>query len=591
MKKYIGYVKHIIKQYEFIFSKREKTVFAFLILLLVIGSLLETAAVYLMLPFMYAMVDPAQLMENAIMGRIYDTLHLSSISQMIISMAVFIAAIYIVKGCYSLIVTRIQYSYLAKSRITFSEKIFRCIYNKDYSYFLNKNTAEIQKIFLNDVNRLYSWLSSIFQLIYEICTSVFILAALLTVDLKLVLFAIAMISFVTVLVNGFIIKKIRRMSMQIQKAVQDLYRWIAQATGAVKEIKVSNKQNYFVEGYGKYISDYVMAENKNQVYGNIPRVMIETVCMASIFLYLAGMIASGADLNSTLPLLGTFALAAVRIIPIVGRMSAAVNAITFNQLGVDSVCDTLKSNDVAGANAEDDEIIEEAESGSIEIKNVISIEHVSFKYDDSDTWIYRDISFTIPRGSSAALIGPTGAGKTTLADIILGVHRPLEGGVYVDGKSICKYKAWWAKCIGYIPQFIYLCDDTIRNNIAFGVPMEEIDDRRIEECMKEAQILDFVRELPQYLDTMVGENGIRLSGGQRQRIGIARALYHDPPFLVMDEATSALDNETEAAIVEAINNLSGKKTMLVIAHRMTTIKHCDIIYKIENGNVVRERNR
>ena len=217
----------------------------------------------------------------------------------------------------------------------------------------------------------------------------------------------------------------------------------------------------------------------------------------------------------------------------------------------------------------------------------INLENVSFRYEESKEWLYQDVSIEIPVAKSVAFIGTTGAGKTTLADIILGIHQPSKGKVTVDGKDIfdSKYKRWWAGCIGYIPQTIYLCDYTVRKNVAFGVEESKIDDERVWACLKEASLNTFVEELPDGLNTITGENGLRLSGGQRQRIGIARALYHDPPFLVMDEATSSLDNDTEAAIIETINGMSGKKTMLIIAHRLTTIKGCDYVYRIDNHKV------
>ena len=213
----------------------------------------------------------------------------------------------------------------------------------------------------------------------------------------------------------------------------------------------------------------------------------------------------------------------------------------------------------------------------------IKVDDISFHFEDTQNDLFKHMSLEIPANKSVAFIGTTGSGKTTLADIILGLHKPYAGTITADGHDIFCEHEWWASQIGYIPQTIYLCEDSIRANVAFGIPEQNIDDNKVRECLKKAQILDFIDKLPEKEYTVTGENGIKLSGGQRQRIGIARALYNNPPFLVFDEATSALDVDTEKAIMDTVNSLAGEKTMLIIAHRLTTIQKCDIVYKIENG--------
>ena len=223
------------------------------------------------------------------------------------------------------------------------------------------------------------------------------------------------------------------------------------------------------------------------------------------------------------------------------------------------------------------------------LRDGIELSHIAFRYNDAAEVLYEDLNLTIPARKSVAFVGTTGSGKTTLADIILGLHKPTGGRVLADGKDIAENPEWWSSLLGYIPQFVYLCDDTIRANVAFGEEKESIDDAWVWQCLERAQMKEFVESLPEGLDTVTGENGVRLSGGQRQRIGIARALYSRPQFLVMDEATSSLDGETEQAIVEAINKLSGDITILIIAHRLSTIENCEIVYRIENGKATRER--
>lgn len=572
-------------KYKYIFSKKERCSFIVLIIMLAFGSVLETATVYMMLPFMYSIIEPEKLMEQGMIKKISEILEINGTTDLIIFMSLILGGIYIIKGGYTLLSVRIEYKYLEKSRVNMCTQIFSCIIRKPYQYFLDNNTAEIQKICQNDVNRLYNWLSALFQIFYELLTTILIMGVLFIQNPKLVIFAIVFLTFIAGAINRVVSGKIRKSGKIVQQCVADLLACIAQSTGAIKEIKVNRKQNYFIYEYVKSVSAYVKAENNNTVYCTIPRVIIETVCMATIFIYMAIISSIGENINEMLPILGIFSIAAVRLIPVVNRINNSINSLKYNELALDSVYQTLQESDIDTNIAVyiKDDIVLSDEREKIEINQGIEVSHVLFRYEDAKKNLYNDISIKIKSGQSVAFIGTTGSGKTTLADIILGLHKPNKGIILVDGKNIFENQEWWSKCIGYIPQNIYLCDSDIKRNIAFGIPDKQINRDRVWKCLEEAQLKEFVEKLPNGIDSLVGENGVRMSGGQRQRLGIARALYNDPPFLVMDEATSALDNETEAAIIEAINKLAGRKTLLIIAHRLSTIKECDVIYKIEDG--------
>lgn len=288
----------------------------------------------------------------------------------------------------------------------------------------------------------------------------------------------------------------------------------------------------------------------------------------------------GADVIYYLPQLAVFAVAALRLMPSVGKINEYTTSILYALPSVDLVYHDL--NEIAAYVERQDGEVKEAWN----LEKEIRVEHVTYTYPNVEEPVIRDANFAIPKGSTAAFIGASGAGKTTMVDLILGLLEPQEGRIMADGLNVHEKPRTFHAQIGYIPQAIYLSDDTIRNNIAFGVKREEIDEQAVLLAMEKAQLTDFVGSLPHGLDTIVGDRGVRLSGGQRQRIGIARALYHDPEILVLDEATSALDNDTEAAVMEAVENLQGTKTMLIIAHRLTTIRNVDRIYQVEYGKVI-----
>ena len=318
----------------------------------------------------------------------------------------------------------------------------------------------------------------------------------------------------------------------------------------------------------------------------IPKYIVEAVCMTGLVLAIIIKILFGeADMIHFIPQLTVFATAAFRLLPSVGRINGYLTQMLSYLPSIDLVYHDLKEVDQyqTEGNQEDESIYE--------FSNEIHIDHVTFRYPDGVEDIVHNVDFKIPKGKTVAFIGSSGAGKTTMVDIILGLLKPTKGFIYADEMDIHKNPDKWHKQIGYIPQMIYLADDTIRANIAFGVFEEEIDDEAVNRALRQAQLDGFINTLPEGINTYVGDRGVRLSGGQRQRIGIARALYHNPEILVLDEATSALDNETETAVMESIDSLQGMKTMIIIAHRLTTIRNADFIYEVSDGQVINRQKQ
>ena len=306
---------------------------------------------------------------------------------------------------------------------------------------------------------------------------------------------------------------------------------------------------------------------------------METVSVCALLLIVIIKIINGADMTHFVPVLSVFAVAVFRMLPSFNRLATYVSQIMFNKASVEAIYNDLKEFET------EEEFAIEENVRAIPFTKEICLKDVSFRYPDAEEDVVSNVELVIPKGKSVAFIGASGAGKTTLADIILGVLSAQNGEIVVDGQPINAMSREWHKKVGYIPQTIFLMDDTIRNNIAFGIETSKIDEKQLEEAIAGAQLKEFIDSLPEGLDTEIGESGVRLSGGQRQRIGIARALYFNPEILVLDEATSALDNDTESAVMEAIDNLAGTKTLLIIAHRLTTIKNCDIVYEIKDKKV------
>ena len=311
--------------------------------------------------------------------------------------------------------------------------------------------------------------------------------------------------------------------------------------------------------------------------------MLETTFVSGLLFVIIVKLLRGTDMTYLVPTLSAFAVAAIRLIPSFNRLTGYIGDLIYNKASVEAIYNDLVEIDRLRSR----KLLLEQDAEPIRFSSEIQIRDLTFRYPSVDEYILKDANLRIGRKESIAFIGSSGAGKTTLADIFLGILEPEGGGVFVDGVDISGHMGSWHKLLGYIPQTIYLLDDTLRNNVAYGIKQEEIDDEKVWKALESAQLKDFVQGLEKGLDTSVGERGVRLSGGQRQRIGIARALYSDPEILVLDEATSALDNETETAVMEAINSLQGSKTLIIIAHRLTTIQNCDIIYEVKGQKVIR----
>ena len=419
----------------------------------------------------------------------------------------------------------------------------------------------------------------------ECVVSLFLVIYLIRVNWQMTLLLMLVLALLTLWNARVLKKKLNAIGKRNQDIQSRIAKWRIQSIYGLKDVKVLNRQDFFIRNY--YESGKVGAElaTKYAVLNNLPHLVIETIFMATILGFMMALLTSGQNLTAFLPQLMAFGVAAIRVMPSANRINTYMTEIAYEQPSLDFVyenlTDAMKTNKKMAAERA------KVAGGALHLEKEIRLEGITFRYPDGDRNIFTDASMVIPKGKSVGIKGASGAGKSTIVDILLGLLHVQKGEITCDGANIFSNYESWLSQIGYIPQSIYLIDESIRDNIAFGIDEREIDDARIREVAAEAQLLEFIDSLPEGLDTKIGDRGVRLSGGQRQRIGIARALYHNPEILVFDEATSALDNETEAALMGAINSFHGRKTMIIIAHRLNTIENCDLIYEVKGEKITR----
>lgn len=555
---------HTIKKISSLLSKREKSKIAYLTILMVIGGFLELLGVAGIFPLISAITE----------GRVSDINNITMLSLGLL-------CVYVIKNLFLMYMYSQVYKFVYDGRSKLATRLLEQYMKEDYEFHLGRNMAVIQRAVRSDVDGFYHLVRCLLQLMSELIICVVLAALLFVSDFWMALFLVVLLGLCVSTVVVISRKKAKKLGADDMVAGSKMNQWLMQGIGGIKEIKLLSKEDYFVNSFKEYSDKSSDNQRKQQVLIQLPRLLTETVSIGAVLLWLVIAAAYGMDLLSIVPTLAVFAVAAFRLLPSVGKINGLLADYNFYRPRVDFIYEDMHGvQEITECNKSDDKIISFNES--------IELSDVSFAYAGTDKYILDKVSLSIARGESVGVVGPSGAGKTTLVDVIMGLLKISAGDIKVDGVSVFEGLSSWQRLIGYVPQNIYLSDDSIRHNIAFGIPDEEIDDDRISECIKEARLLDLVYELTDGVETVIGDRGIRLSGGQRQRIAIARALYFSPEVLVLDEATSSLDNDTEAAVMEAIEALHGKVTMIVVAHRLSTIEKCDKVYRVEDGKVTRQ---
>lgn len=585
-------MKKIYKKLMILLDKKQKRKMIFLIFMMLIGAGLETAGVGMILPVMNVVVEENAVEKHHYLQVVCDIFRIGydDTGSLMILVMTGLIAIFAVKNIFLFFQQKVQLKFVYTNQFATSRRMMINFMQRPYEYYLNADTAVIQRSITSDVNNMYGLILALLQLISEGIVFVCLVGVCFAKDVWMTV-TVAVLLVAALLIIKCVLKPVmRKAGEENQDYYSGLYKWIDQSVMGIKEIKIANKENYFINEYAKCGAGYVGAVQRYNLYNATPRLLIETVSIAGMVLYVMMQLLQGAGVEDIITQITLLAVAAMRLIPCANRMNNYLTSISYFEPFFMGVSDNLQE-EIRDESIDYDEAAyqKKIEVEKLEIKEKIELKNIVYKYPNTEVLIFDHADMEIPIGKSVGIVGTSGAGKTTVVDILLGLLKLQSGEILADGVEVRDHYHSWLKNIGYIPQTIFMVDSTIRKNVAFGCADEDIDDEKVWRALKEAQLDEFVRGLPEGLDTGIGERGIRISGGQRQRIGIARALFEDPEVLVLDEATSALDNETEAAIMDSINRLHGRKTLIIIAHRLQTIEKCDMVYRVEKGKATRER--
>lgn len=582
----------IVKKLMVLLDKKQKHKMVVLIFLMLIGAVLETLGVSLIYPVVKVVMEENAVEKSRYLQIICDIFHIAyhDTRGLMILVMTGLIMVFALKNIFLFFQQKVQLKFVYTNQFATSRRMMINFMQRPYEYYLNADTSVIQRSITSDVNNMYGLILSLLQLVSEVIVFVSLVIVSLVTDVWMSITVAVLLISVLLIIKCILKPIMRKAGEENQDYYSGLYKWIDQSVMGIKEIKIANKESYFINEYAKCGAGYVNAVQRYNLYNATPRLLIETIAIAGMILYVMASLLRGEDVSNILPQISLLAVAAMRLIPCANRINNYLTSIAYFEPFFMGVSDNLQE-EIRDESINYDEAAyrEKVQVEKLEISDKIELKDIVYKYPNTDVLIFDHADMEIPVGKSVGIVGTSGAGKTTIVDIMLGLLRVQSGQILADGVEVREHYQSWLKNIGYIPQTIFMIDSTIRKNVAFGYADEDIDDEKVWRALKEAQLDEFVRGLPEGLDTSIGERGIRISGGQRQRIGIARALFEDPEVLVLDEATSALDNETEAAIMDSINRLHGKKTLVIIAHRLQTIEKCDMVYRVEKGKVARER--
>ena len=585
-------LKTIYKRYIYILTTAQKRWGVVLFVFTIIGAICETLGVSVILPLVQVMIAPEQLLKYNIVLKVMKQFNIQTPKSLIWLIGGGVILAYVIKNMYLFFLSYVRIKFACKVQRELSVEMLENYMRRGYLFFSETTTGELLRGMLGSISNVYEGLYQVFRLLAEALTVFCIVIYVMVSDWMMALCVVVLALLCLVLVATGFKRWTQRSGEIVFEYDGKINKTLLQAFQGIKEVLVMRRQQYFVKTY----QDEYIHKQKGMI-GKIvamesPAYIIEGMCVAGLIVMVCIKAITTEDTTVLVPQLAAFAVAAFRILPSLGRISSCYNTFvsyipgineTYQNFQAARECDNSQKMDL---DDKADRNIGQTVGEKRDWRQ-LNINNVSWTYPGTDKTILDDISLHIKKGLSIAFVGPSGAGKTTFADMILGLYKPQTGDILLDSEDITKLDREWGNIISFVPQNVYLLNDSIRNNVAFGIPEKEIEDAKVDRALEQAQLKDFVSTLSEGIRTEIGESGMRLSGGQRQRIAIARALYNDPDILVLDEATSALDTETETAVMEAIDSLHGHKTLIIIAHRLTTIRNCDEIYRIEGGKATR----
>lgn len=568
----------VLRKLSDILSPREKRQAVALFALMICGATMEMVGVGAIPAFVTLLSEPSRVTRFKFVQSLIAHLPRHDDSTLVLAGAAVLLVFFLVKNSYLAALAALTARYITRRQIAIARRLFTAYLGASYTFHLQRNTAELLRNANSEaVEVVGSVLMPGLTLLMETLTTVAILLLLLVAEPFISLLAFALLGGATFL----FIRAIRRRVMYYGQLAQEyrlrMIQTVNEALGGIKITRVLGRERHFNDAYAVETDRYADALRYRQLMTDLPRLYLETVAIFGVLGVATLLIAQHRPVQTVVPTLSILAVAIVRMIPSLNRITASLTTMRYGKFSLDVV-----HNDLALLK---DVQFSGPEEGTSRFASRIVLDQLSYQYPGAATASLQDIDLTIPRGAVVGFVGPTGAGKTTMVDLILGLLEPTSGRITIDGRDLRHHVSEWQRQIGYVPQDIFLTDDTIKRNIAFGLPDETIDVAALQRAIDAAQLSEFVTSLPLGVETMVGERGVRLSGGQRQRIGIARALYHDPEVLILDEATSSLDNETERYVMQSVERLRGGRTIILIAHRMSTVKACDTLFVLRDGRL------
>lgn len=573
-------VNDLLEQLQVILTGKQKRQAAVLFAVMLVGAFLEAFGVSVIVPFVAVITRDDFIHKIPLLSRIFDSFGFSSPYQFAFACIAAMIFIYLAKTAFLIFEYGLQAEFISRCKFETQRRLVQSFLNRPYVYYLRKNSADMHKLLVSDLNKVFQVLQNLLAMLTDIIVAVVLLITLFIIDPLMSASVLFIILLTVFIISRFIRPRLDAAGKVVVTNERIRSRWINQGFAGIKEIKHIHAEEFVAGKICETGRQIAAGERVRQVLGSIPRALIEMACVCGMLGVLVMMMSFGKTLESLLPAVSAFAMVAIKVMPAANRITSTMATVVYNMPVLKNLASPLRESEGQTEKTAHTGKRCTVEKKTGEERYDIIFDHVSFAYPGTDRLILEDVSFKAERGKMIGISGVSGAGKTTFADIMLGILEPDSGQVLIQGSSI-----------GYIPQFTFMLDDTVRANVAFGIEPGKIEDERVWECLAEAQIADYFKSVPEGLDTKVGERGIRLSGGQVQRIGIARALYRQPDILVFDEATSALDLETEAAIIDAVNQMHGKKTMVIIAHKSGVLADCDEIYKVADGKLILARQR
>ncbi len=546
-------------------------------------AFIEVASVGSIMPFMGVVTNPDYIFENKWLHAAYEYFNFPTTNAFLLAVGITVLLILLISNASTAVVTWWIYRYSWMRNYSIATNLLHMYLNRPYEYFLNRNTEELKKNVLGEVQLVV--INIVISLLLSVKSGVaivFICALLIAIDPVLAVVVSGTLGAAYILLFLFVSKVLRRIGLERAEANRKQFKIISESFNGIKILKVIGKEQYFWESFAA--QSLIVSNNfaKKAIIGALPRYAFEVIAFGGVILIVLYFLAADKRLEQIIPLLSLYAFAGYRLLPSMQAIFIKLSSIKYALPALDLLYQ-------AHTEMSDWEVPPEKTdcATALTLNNSIRLKIMRYNYPDQREAVFKDLDLTIPARKTVGFAGSTGSGKTTIIDLILGLLVPQEGELMIDGRTIdTQSRPVWQRMIGYVPQDVFLIDDTVAKNIALGDDLSAIDQKAVERAARLANLHDFIKhDLPDGYQTSVGERGIRLSGGQKQRIGIARALYHNPEVLILDEATSALDGVTEDVIMQAIHNLSRKKTIIIIAHRLTTLKECDQIYVLDKGKV------